>query len=73
MADTLTITDNRTGKKYEIPIQDGTIRAIDRMKEREQVHSTEEPGQRSLQQLTESVQCAAEPVGIRDELNLILH
>jgi citrate synthase len=29
MADTLTITDNRTGKKYEIPIQDGTIRAID--------------------------------------------
>ena len=29
MADTLTITDNRTGKKYEIPIQDGTIRALD--------------------------------------------
>src|SRR6059036_2231925 len=29
MADTLTITDNRTGRKYEIPIQDGTIRAID--------------------------------------------
>src|SRR5919205_2407991 len=29
MADTLTITDNRTGKKYEIPIQDGTIRATD--------------------------------------------
>src|SRR6185295_5539107 len=29
MADTLTITDNRTGKKYEIPIQDGTIRAMD--------------------------------------------
>ncbi len=27
MADTLTITDNRTGKTYEIPIQDGTIRA----------------------------------------------
>ena len=29
MAETLTVTDNRTGKKYEIPIQDGTIRAID--------------------------------------------
>ena len=29
MADTLTITDNRTGKQYEIPIQDGTIRAMD--------------------------------------------
>jgi citrate synthase len=29
MADTLTITDNRTGKKYDIPITDGTIRAMD--------------------------------------------
>src|SRR5512132_294465 len=29
MADTLTITDTRTGRKYEIPIQDGTIRAMD--------------------------------------------
>jgi citrate synthase len=29
MADTLTITDNRTGKTYELPIQDGTIRATD--------------------------------------------
>ena len=29
MADTLTIIDNRTGKKYELPIQDGTIRAMD--------------------------------------------
>ena len=29
MADTLTITDNRTGKNYELPIQDGTIRAMD--------------------------------------------
>ena len=27
-ADSLTITDNRTGKTYEVPIQDGTIRAI---------------------------------------------
>ena len=27
--DSLTITDNRTGKTYEIPIQDGTIRALD--------------------------------------------
>jgi len=27
--DTLTITDNRTGKSYEIPIKDGTIRASD--------------------------------------------
>src|ERR671915_2069937 len=29
MADTMTITDNRTGRQYEIPIQDGTIRAMD--------------------------------------------
>jgi citrate synthase len=28
-ADTLTIIDNRTGKKYEVPVQDGTIRAMD--------------------------------------------
>ncbi len=27
--DTLTITDNRTGKTYEVPIQNGTIRAMD--------------------------------------------
>ena len=27
--DTLTVTDNRTGKTYEIPIEDGTIRALD--------------------------------------------
>ena len=29
MADTLTITDNRTGKQYDVPINDGTIRALD--------------------------------------------
>ncbi|HEX6215910.1 MAG TPA: citrate/2-methylcitrate synthase, partial [Vicinamibacterales bacterium] len=29
MADTLSITDNRTGKTYELPIADGTIRATD--------------------------------------------
>jgi citrate synthase len=29
MAETLTITDNRTGKTYELPITDGTIRATD--------------------------------------------
>jgi citrate synthase len=29
MPDTLTITDNRTGKTYELPIQDGTVRAMD--------------------------------------------
>jgi citrate synthase len=27
--DTLTITDNRTGKQYELPIKDGAIRAMD--------------------------------------------
>ncbi|MCL6649429.1 MAG: citrate (Si)-synthase, partial [Chloroflexi bacterium] len=26
---TLTVIDNRTGKSYELPIQDGAIRAID--------------------------------------------
>src|SRR5262245_57313990 len=29
MPDTLSITDNRTGRHYEIPIQDSTIRAMD--------------------------------------------
>src|ERR1044071_7435304 len=29
MPDTLTITDHRTGKKYDLSIQDGTIRAMD--------------------------------------------
>ena len=29
MGDSLTIIDNRTGKKYELPIEDGTIRAMD--------------------------------------------
>jgi citrate synthase len=27
--DSLTVTDNRTGKEYEIPIEDGTIRALE--------------------------------------------
>src|SRR5436305_5867463 len=27
--ESLTITDNRTGKQYEVPISDGTIRAMD--------------------------------------------
>src|SRR5436305_12569384 len=29
MSDTLTITDNRTGKQYEIPIENDTFRAMD--------------------------------------------
>src|SRR5258708_27191097 len=29
MSETLTITDNRTGRPYEVPIQDGTIKATD--------------------------------------------
>ena len=29
MAETLTITDNRTGKTYEVPVVDGAIRAMD--------------------------------------------
>jgi len=28
-AETLTVTDNRTGKSYELPIEDGTIRGMD--------------------------------------------
>jgi len=28
-AETLTVTDNRTGKTYELPISDGTVRAMD--------------------------------------------
>ena len=29
MSDTLTVTDNRTGKTYEVEITDGTVRALD--------------------------------------------
>ena len=29
MPDTLTITDNRTGKQYDVPIQDGAVKAMD--------------------------------------------
>jgi citrate synthase len=29
MPDTLTVTDNRTGKTYELPLKDGAIRAMD--------------------------------------------
>ncbi|MEO2198571.1 MAG: citrate (Si)-synthase, partial [bacterium] len=29
MTDTLTITDNRTGKQYDVPVTDDTIRAMD--------------------------------------------
>ncbi|MGA2320576.1 MAG: citrate synthase [Solirubrobacteraceae bacterium] len=28
-AETLTVTDNRTGRTYELPIEDGTVRALD--------------------------------------------
>jgi citrate synthase len=28
-ADTLTVTDNRTGRTYELPVSDGTVRAMD--------------------------------------------
>ena len=28
-SETLTITDNRTGKQYELPIENGTIKAMD--------------------------------------------
>ena len=35
MADTLTITDNRTGKQYEVPIEHGAIRAMDLRKIRQ--------------------------------------
>ena len=28
-SDTLTIIDNRTGKKYDIPVQNGAIKATD--------------------------------------------
>jgi citrate synthase len=29
MPDTLTVVDNRTGKQYELPVQNGTVRAMD--------------------------------------------
>jgi citrate synthase len=41
MADTLTVTDNRTGKTYELPITDGAIRATDL---RQMKTSTDDPG-----------------------------
>ncbi len=36
MRDSLSITDNRTGKVYELPIKDGTIKAIDLRQIKEQ-------------------------------------
>jgi citrate synthase len=36
MTESLSITDNRTGKSYEVPIKDGTIRAIDLRQIKEQ-------------------------------------
>ena len=36
MRESLTITDNRTGKAYDLPIKDGTIRAIDLRQIKEQ-------------------------------------
>ena len=38
--DTLSITDNRTGKAYEIPIKDDTIRAIARLRGKSPVSVT---------------------------------
>ena len=29
MADSLSITDNRTGKSYELPVKDGAVTAMD--------------------------------------------
>ena len=29
MAETLSITDNRTGKTYDVPVEDGAIKAMD--------------------------------------------
>ena len=29
MPDTISVTDNRTGKSYQLPIIDGTVRAMD--------------------------------------------
>ncbi len=43
MADTLTVTDNRTGKSYEIPIAEGAIKATDLKKIR-----TEDPDDTGL-------------------------
>jgi citrate synthase len=34
--DTLTVTDNRTGKTYELPVTDGTVRAMDLRQIKEQ-------------------------------------
>ena len=28
--ETLSVTDNRTGQTYELPVEDGTVRAMDR-------------------------------------------
>ena len=33
--DTLTITDNRTGKTYEVPIEKGTVKAMDLRQDQE--------------------------------------
>ena len=37
--DTLSVTDNRTGKNYEIEVSDGTIRTIGKSRSRRSVRS----------------------------------
>src|SRR5207249_1298080 len=49
---TLTVIDNRTGKRYELPIEHGTIRAADLA----QIRAAREPG---------LVRYDAQPLGIR--------
>src|SRR6185369_9165517 len=49
------------------------IRAVDGMKEGQQVHATEQSGQRAREQLPQTAQRAAETICVADQLNLVLH
>jgi hypothetical protein len=52
---------------------EASIGPIARMKEGQQVHASEQSVHRPAQQNVHSAQCAAESVGIDDQLDLILH
>jgi hypothetical protein len=49
------------------------VRAVVRPEERQHMHSAEVPGEWTLQQPGERRQRPAEPVGVRDQLNLVPH
>ena len=49
------------------------VRAVEGPVERQNVHPAEQPRQRSVEQLTQAAEVAAEAVGVGDQLNISSH